>query len=217
MWFKPGDFRANHVTAILGRRGCGKSTLSKNIQNVYPRRFIFDVVNDYPHVAHKIQEFQQLKNYLPVLKSAKHFEIVFQAPPFQDRKKRTLVFDHVLRVLFTVKNLTVVIGEVQTFSHSHMMTEGFEDTLMMGRHANVSMIIDTQRTANMHKDIVGMCDHIFMGQMHEKNDIIYLADSTGVAKEILPQLPVGDFMWWRPGGHDIVKITTQIEPQKKSA
>lgn len=195
-------FSGTDKIAIFGRTGSGKTTLSKHIQKAFPKKVIFDRVREYfPEPGdenYKIVE--SFESFAVAIKAAMHldrFKIIFRFPI--EATNHDTVFNEALRVLYYVGNVTVVVDEVHNFATTHYLPRYLKEILLTGRHRRVSLITTSQRPANVHKDLVSQCGHLFVGQVHERNDIKYLESAIGDDARRLINIEQYHFLHFRPG------------------
>lgn len=198
-------FKLTDCISILGSRGCGKSFLCKNVQRVFPKVVVIDTLKEYtPEEEAKrggviFDNFEVFAEALFEAKSKrkKRFRFIFQFDVEEENKE--LIFDQLLRVLYKCGNLMIVIEEVQLHATTHKLPFWFKNCLLTGRHQNLSIAITTQRPGELNKTILSQCNHIFAGQMHEKNDLKYVSNFLGTDSEKLSNLEKRKFLYWRPG------------------
>lgn len=184
---------------IMGRRGCGKSYLSKRIQSVWPRRIIIDSLSEYTEGIH-VFNFGEYSDTLKYHKnvSSQNFEIVYQFDPENELSEEE--FNQVLRLAYYYGNVQVVIEECQLYSNPHKMPMWLKNSLLTGRHQNMSLLFTTQRPGELNKTILSQCAHIFCGQINEGNDLRYVSSFLGAESEKLNQLPERQFLYFSDQG-----------------
>lgn len=157
---------------VLGRTRCGKTVLSKRLQQSYPRIVIVDVVHDYKPdgQTHFYSDFKQFGEFLVKAQYHEKFKVVFQFSIHDQNMQQTA--DEIFALLYEVGNILVVVDECQFFSGCHYMKQ----LVLVGARKNIAMLTITQRPANLSKDLVSMASDIFIGQLFETNDIKYLKE-----------------------------------------
>lgn len=198
------------VITILGRRGCGKSFLGKEIQKVFPRKFIFDVINEY-HGDVEIRTFGEFKAFIERIEYEKLSKFTAIIKFNIDDPRRFDVFDQMVRVLFHLGSCTIVVEEVQNFIDPHNIGDYFSHAFTMGRHRDLSVIMTTQRPSKMHKDALSQSTHIFCGNLTSKSDISHVADALNMKGESIANLDDCEFYHFCPFNNPKVqKINTKI-------
>lgn len=193
--------------AILGRSGCGKSFLAKRIQNMWPRRIIIDSLNEYMEgeIVHDFSEFSQ-KLLHHKNSNSQNFVIVFKFDP--ESHVNEIEFDEILRCSYYFGNVQVVIEEVQLYSTTHSIPHWLKNSLLTGRHQNMSILVTSQRPGEVHKTIISQCSHVFCGTVHEGNDIRYLANFLNQDADRLSSLPDRRFLYFSKDG--IAEISNEF-------
>jgi hypothetical protein len=192
---------------IMGRRGCGKSYLCKKIQSVWPRRIIIDSLSEYTEgdIVFNFFEFTEKLKYYKA-NNISQFEIVYQFDPENELSEEE--FNQIMRVSYYFGNVQVVIEECQLYSNPHKMPKWLKNSLLTGRHQNMSLLFTTQRPAELHKTILSQCTHIFCGQILEGNDLRYLSSFLGRESDKLPTLPERNFLYFTDKG--VRQVTNEL-------
>ncbi len=194
-------FGRTDVITALGRRGSGKTSLSRWIQTVYPRVVIFDRLNEYPeeHGPGKwtVRTFDEFCEAVKGSHGLKRFKILFQFDIEEDN--HSAVFDEAMRVIYYRGDLCVVVEEVHHFATAHHLPKWLKEVLLTGRHRALALIATSQRPAEVHKTLLSQCHHIFCGTLNEANDVKYLASVMGSAARRVAALKPFQFVHFRPG------------------
>jgi hypothetical protein len=193
-------FKSTDLSCILGRRGCGKTYLLRRLISVYPRCIIFDTLHEYTETdGIVVNSYDEFSDFILKNQSTKNFVLIFQ---FElDIKNELQLFNECLKLLYFRGSVTIVIEEVQNFSNASIwgLQPYFKHCLLTGRHRDLSMIFTTQRAGELHKTILSQCSHIFCGQLHEKNDLLYVCSFLNINVEQIQHLEDRKFIYFQPG------------------
>lgn len=184
---------------IMGSRGCGKSYLCQNIQKLWPRRVIFDTLDEYQEgdLVYSFDEYSaRLQAYMK--QNATHFVLVFKFDPESDSDH--VEFDQAMRLAYYFGNVQIVIEEIQEFSSPHTMPKWLKNCLLTGRHQKISVISTTQRPGELHKTILSQSAHIFCGRIIEGNDLRYVSAFLNQDAQKLSTLPDRRFVYFSRDG-----------------
>lgn len=195
--------RATDCVLILGRRGCGKSYLAKKIQNLWPRRVVIDVLDEYETTGDNVFAVYSFESFCDRLeffreKRLKKFTLIYKFSPETD--DFTEEFNHVLRLCWYFGNLQVVIEEIQEFSSPNFLPKWLKNCLLTGRHRNLSVLATSQRPGQVNKTIFSQCSHIFCGALIDGNDLKYCANFLNQSAEKLVTLPDRKFIYFSRDG-----------------
>lgn len=162
---------STQTIVIIGTRGSGKTHLAKT--EVLPRfhpLIVYDVnaeFEDYPGLSapdneHDLMDLMEVNESILIRKNSMDFE--------------TLCF-----TLNEVQEpYTLVVDEFHTLYNNHMSFKAdcpsFEPLFLLGNHNNVSMVILSQRAANLPKYVVSQCTELNVFYLWHKADIQFLGD-----------------------------------------
>lgn len=184
----------------MGRSGCGKSYLCRNLQLMWPRRVIIDTLGEYNDEREKFNSFKAISDRLIVASRENHdeFTLVYQFNP--ENENADDLFNELIRILYYFGNILIVIEEVQLYSNPHFLPHWLRNTLLTGRHRNVGLIFTSQRPGEVNKTIVSQCRHLFCGNLIDKNDINYVSAFLNKSSNKLINLKDRKFIYRGPNG-----------------
>ncbi len=201
---------ATDCILVMGRRGCGKTHLSKGLQTIFPRRVIIDSLNEYNSEGLIVNSFSEFSNLLIELKkeNKKEFVIIYRAPIEGDLSESE--FNELMRLCYYFGDLQVVIEEIQLHSNTAWLPPWLKKNLLIGRHQKISLLFTSQRPGEVNKTIVSQCAHIFCGNLIDGNDIKYVSNFLNQDSEKLINLPDRQFLYFNQG--KINQISNDIRP-----
>jgi DNA helicase HerA-like ATPase len=193
------NFRATDKIAILGTTGCGKTILSRTIQSAWPKQVIIDPMSEFSD-GEIFSDFSAFSKRMVELKkeNAKKFRLIFRFNP-ETTAADEAVFNGILRVCYYFGKIQIIIEEVQLLTTTSYIPDFLKNCLFRGRHEGISMIFVTQRPGQLNKNILSQCQHVFAGQLHDRNDLNYISNFLGEAADKLSNLTPGKFIYFTPG------------------
>lgn len=206
---------AHETIVVMGRKGYGKTTVSRKIQGAFSRIVVVDVNREYEaryEFEAVAKNFEELSQAILKFQHRPRFKIVYQ-PDMGNAVESE--FNEVCGLVFAMGNVLFVVEEVHVLVGTKGMSENFRRIIFLGRHEGVALLITSQRPARIHKDILSQADHIFAGASHEANDIKYLREVMGDCADDLKLLKktssFREFLWFRPGEEP---ETVKVLPKK---
>lgn len=179
------------ITAIFGQRGSGKSQVGRAIAALYPRLVVIDILQEWKKsdgLDLVTDSFDEAAEFLEKSIGRKSFKMAFQfsVDSRSDEQKQT--FNAFLRLMYmrgklTGENVCLLIEEVQFYCTAGAAEEWLAKLVMVGRHANLAMIMSSQRPAQVFKGIVSQAKNVLVGQLFEHRDIEYLRQTIGDVAE----------------------------------
>jgi AAA+ ATPase superfamily predicted ATPase len=161
------------ITTVLGRRGCGKTTIIKEkIENI-SRLVILDTLAEFDN-GDIISDPIEFINELSRLKDG-YFQIVFR--PFEIEPLKA--FDIVAKSSWIVGDMLSVIDEIDLIASPISIPFELSRNLRYGRHRGLSMIAASRRAAEIPRLLTSQSDEIISFNQSEPRDIQYLASCCG--------------------------------------
>lgn len=197
---KKMNIGVDDCVTVLGTRGTGKSTVARKINKMWPRSVIIDPVEDWTD-GEVVTSFPVFARRLKELKNehAKKFRLIFRFNPDDDPKIKQETFNQVLRLAFNFRHLQVVIDEIQLFATPQFLPEQLKNLLFIGRHRGISVVCITQRPGQLNKSILAQSFHVFVGQLHERNDLRVISDFLNIDEQKIINLEKFRFFHFSPG------------------
>lgn len=166
---------------------------------MWPRRVVIDSLNEYSE-GESVSNFHDFSEKLAKLKdeNKKEFELIYRFDPESEISAQE--FDHILRLCFYFSNIQVVIEEIQLYSSPHFLPKWLKNSLLIGRHRNLSILATSQRPGEVNKTILSQCSHIFCGNIIEGNDLKYVSAFLNLEAKKLSTLPDRQFIYFSKNG-----------------
>ena len=160
------------ILLVLGRRGCGKTTLVKERirEGAKGKYLIFDTLAEYGDLGTVTTTRKQFVDYVSD-NHEKTFRIVFQ--PMYDSLDTS--FDTFMATAWELKNNTIVIDEIDSVSGPTSVPESLARNLRYGRHRNIDVIAASRRASDVPRLLTSQADEIVSFNQGEPRDLAYLA------------------------------------------
>jgi len=182
------------VILIIGKRGSGKSFLTKRMIANHQRLLIYDIMSEYtdglvfgPETK---REFAEFWGYI----YKKSFRFAYR--PIQPKEE----IDYLARLVFALGNMTFVVEEIDSICTAYDLPETFSRIIARGRHRNITLIGVTPAPFGIHRDLTRQAKEIYIFDTNEPRDRVYLRNLLG--QEIEPKLDaLGQFEYvkWEDG------------------
>lgn len=167
----------NRIVTIFGKRGSGKSTLSKEYMVRLGGRVIFLSPVEYITITHT--EVWSVPELLEGLESLQPGQVLLIR--LADAETMDLVACHVIA---DGDGYTIVIDEIEKYRFSRDLL----DMIHYSRHFNINIITNTRRYADVPRLLTSQSDEILIAQTHEPRDIAYMKEF--IDKESIEKIPL---------------------------
>ncbi len=198
------------IRLVIGKRGSGKSVLTKHLIRNESRLVIYDIMSEYTegvifdadsvifdgHAREDVSEF-----WRHVYR--KSFRIIYR--PLRPKDE----IDWLARAVFALGDLTFVVEEIDAVCTPFDMSEWMQAIIQRGRHKNIELIGITPAPFGIHRDLTRQAKDIFVFQTKEPRDVQYLRRLLGEEIEAkLVALEQYEFVHWsdRVDGLQIGKV-----------
>ena len=149
---------------------CGKSTIGKFIQSLYPRNIVIDTMNEYK-TEPAITDLDSFLLFLKQNKNANFGKLIFRWPRGTSENSRMNTFQYLCEAVFLFGNVNFTVEECHRYCTPHTILSAYSDLLTGGRHNFVSLVNSSQRYSKVNGDIPSQSDSKFCGMLDEENDL----------------------------------------------
>jgi hypothetical protein len=164
----------NRIVGVIGRKGSGKSTTSRELISCRDRVVIFDLLCEYasPNVFTDYDEFLGYLDRHP--RSRMHCAY----RPIDERPED--VFEDVCNAVYDAGALCFVVEEAARFCGPGHLPSGFDRVIRLGRHRAIDTVWITQRASEVSRTLTAMTDvFLFIGASTEPRDLNAIAERCG--------------------------------------
>jgi len=187
----------NEIITILGRKGSGKTRLSKHIIRAKKRVLIYDPIGQFSDCGVVINNPMILIGYLK-RNFTRNFRAVYQ-PPDDISTDIAKEFKHVCEIVHCLEDIYFLVDEVDTYVTSSYCPPYFNNLVQRGRHKRISLVVTTRRHTETTRHLTAQSDILISFSQHEPNDLKYLGTFFGKEAEKLPTLPLYHYLKFEHG------------------
>lgn len=171
--------KRNLVGCIFGMKGSGKSFVSKEIVQEYPRVIAIDNIGEYP-----LEVIQGFDASVRRVVQASH-EAEFRLAIRTESVEKDL---EIIKLVGTMHSLLLVTEETSKYVNAGYMPEPIENLIRYGRHRDISQIYISRRPSEITRDLTANADFIAIFRTQEPRDIAYMRSFMGDRALNLPNL-----------------------------
>ena|SRR3990170_5803346 len=156
----------NTILTILGMKGSGKTTLTKQIITEHSRVVILDANGEYD-AARVVWGFQECVNALVEHEHKRSFRLSLRCY----RVKETL---RLMGLCYHFKDAWIVIDEASLYCSPVSIPDEVSRLVRFGRHRRLSLIFVARRASEIPRDITANSDLLITFKQTEPRDLLYL-------------------------------------------
>lgn len=163
---------SNTIVFVTGRKGCGKSTLVRELMREHPRVVVIDYLGEYgPECGATVH-----KGIVPCVRALDRWH---EKPRFCLSLRVTEERDalDVLGIVRKMRSVMLVVEEASWLCSPGRLPLELRELVRFGRHQEISQLYVAQRPAMVHRDVTSQADVIVSFQQHGERDIAYLEGS----------------------------------------
>jgi len=153
------------IISIFGKKGSGKSVLSKNYMMSIGGKVIFLSPVEYLNIKHK-----EIWQIIDIPESMEH---MIKGDVLLIRNAQLDAIDLVCaNAIYLNSEFTIIIDEVDKYKRSTEILDGIH----YSRHFNLHLIANTRRYVDMPRLLTSQADEMCIFQTNEPRDIQYLKE-----------------------------------------
>jgi hypothetical protein len=189
-----GGEQQNRIVACAGRKGSGKSRLSREILQQIRRLFMYDTMGEHRWIPDSFEE--QDKAIIYLMESYQYGEFMARYVPETDDEESD--FSEICNVVYEQGNMLFAIEEVVMLGCSpNYAPPKFKRLMRLGRHRNVDMLYTTQRLSECPRALTAATDVFILFAHSEPKDLDRIQERCGVeVARLVANFQDHEFLIW---------------------
>lgn len=179
--------RSDDIIIVCGKRRSGKSVWLKDYLKKLERSKIRYIIWDY-HWEYEKQNNDTAIIYDPN-QILPYFNTSIPFILFRPKSKEIEDFERFCYFCSKLRNIVIVIEEVEKFATSYVMPKSLKEIVDNGRHRGLGLVCTCRRVAKLAGDVPFNVNYIIIFKQRRSQDLEYLADNVGEDIYSLPKLP----------------------------
>lgn len=174
----------NEVIFVSGQRGSGKTYWVRDFIRGLPRYILYDALSEYEGPS-RFTDIEGLLEFCKANRNAGFFEAIFDPLDPTDE----LTFHFFCRIAGEIKNLYVVIEEIDLHATPYNNPAELQKLIKYGRHYGINVIGVSRRPAEVSRLFTSQATRFVLFKQIEPRDITYFRAIIGPQADQLPDLP----------------------------
>jgi len=182
------------IILIFGKRGSGKSYLTKKIIENEPRLVVFDTLGEYENgVIFGRENYEECLEFWRRVYRGR-FRLIYR--PIRP----TIEIEQICELVYMLGNCCFLVEEIECYCSAYQISDNFAKIVQLGRHKNITLIGISQRPYGIHRLLTSQAKEIYIFNTNEPRDREYLRTLLG--QEIEPKLDAlkqYEYVHWKDG------------------
>jgi len=172
----------NTILAIFGRKGSGKTELTRKIIKEHPRVFAFDTLAEYEKGFRVCEGKQACIDAMLDVKDKRSYRVALRCIELEDNLA-------LLDLAYEFPRSLVVVEETSLYARPTYLPNEIARLVRYGRHREIDQIYIARRPSEVHRDLTAQADLVVSFEQREPRDVKYLRDVAGEEAERVQMLP----------------------------
>lgn len=159
----------NTILAIFGRKGSGKTELTRKIIREYPRVFAFDSLAEYDKGFRVCEGRQACMDAMLDVKDQSRYRLALRCIELEDNLA-------LMDLAYEFPRSLIVVEETSLYARPTFLPNEIAKLVRYGRHREINQIYIARRPSEVHRDLTAQADLIITFEQREPRDVKYLRD-----------------------------------------
>ena len=179
------------IQLVIGKRGSGKSVLTKYLVRDTKRLVVYDIMSEYINGVTFDDTTTDILVHFWRQVYREDFRVIYR--PLKSKEEIVWLAE----AIFALGALTFVVEEIDSICTSFDMPVAMQAIIQRGRHKDIELIGVTPAPFGIHRDLTRQAKGIYIFKTNEPRDIQYLTRLLGGAVEAkLAALEQYQFIHW---------------------
>lgn len=194
----------NRIVAVVGRKGSGKSTLTREILQHSDRLMIYDTMGEHSWVPDQFDDLAESEMYI-FEHGCSGDSFIGSYVPSGDEIEGD--FSVVCTAAYETGNITVVVEELPMLSNPNYVPKRFDRLIRLGRHRSINVLYTGQRLSECPRRVTAATDVFVLFSHTEPVDLDRIAERCDPeVANLVAQLGEHEFLVWDVASRRIVIV-----------
>lgn len=169
----------NRIVGVAGRKGSGKSALTRAILEHCNRLFLFDTMGEHSWVPEQFNSLDQAWVFIAMAgQQAQPFQGSYVAEDAGDESLDT-DFAEICTAVWESGNMTLAVEELPMLSEPNYVPPAFNRLVRLGRHRSVNILYTGQRLSECPRRVTAATDLFALFHTSEPVDLDRISERCG--------------------------------------
>ena len=200
----------NRIVAVVGRKGSGKSTLTRELLTHCRRLFLFDTMGEHNWIPDQFTDLAQSWDYIFAAGSgpADFMGSFIPGEDADDQLEKD--FQEICSATYEAGNLTLAVEELPMLSQPGYVPSKYNRLIRLGRHRCVNLLYTGQRLSECPRRVTAATDVFVLFSHTEPRDVDAIAERCGPeVADLVQKLDEHEFLVYVVAARSVVLIDPQ--------
>lgn len=185
------DWRQGEHVTLVGPTGGGKTTLALELLDRRDYVAVLGTKPKDPTLSRLMGAgFRRLREWPPSW--GQHRVVVWpEYRKIEDVGRQQVVFDHMLREIFTAQSWCVYVDELHYLCEVLRLDRHLTTFWQQGRSIGISLVASSQRPANIPLAAYSQATHLFFWRTNDERDLKRIGGIGGLSSKVIAQAVAG--------------------------
>jgi len=185
----------NRIIAVAGRKGSGKSTLTREILQHAPRLFLFDTMGEHSWVPDQFTDLDQAWVYIAMHGAESESFVGSYLPEGSRDDSLETDFAEICTAVYESGNMSFAVEELPMLSQPNYVPPAFDRLIRLGRHRSINILYTGQRLSECPRRVTAATDVFILFAHTEPRDLDAIAERCGPEiAQLVSQLGEHEFL-----------------------
>jgi hypothetical protein len=170
----------NRIVQVAGRKGSGKSTLTREILQHSRRLFIFDTMGEHSWVPDQFTALDEACYYIANAGAECDAQFIGSfTPEGASENSLDTSFAEICTAVYESGNMSLAVEELPMLSKPQFNPPAFDRVIRLGRHRSLNVLCTEQRLSEVPRRVTAASDMFVLFSHTEPRDLDAIAERCG--------------------------------------
>jgi hypothetical protein len=185
----------NKIVSVAGRKGSGKSTVTRELLGRNRRLFLFDTMGEHHWIPNQFDDMAEAHSFIFEHGASGEFFQASFVPAEVHEGSLESSFGEISMAVYQAGNMTYAVEELPMLSQPNWVPPTYNTMVRLGRHRCINLLYTGQRLSECPRRVTSATDVFVLFSHTEPRDLDSIAERCGPeVAELVKQLGEHEFL-----------------------